>query len=107
MKNNKGFNDSIEKIRRSDHDTLIRLETKVDQIVHDIKELKDGVNVKISNLEIRVRSLEKIVSESEPVENIKKLDELYKWMIESRISIRLVIAIASILGAIVSFIIEF
>ena len=34
-----------------DHDTLVRIETKVERAIDDIKELKDGTAIKISNLE--------------------------------------------------------
>lgn len=57
-----------DKIQQSDHDAIIRLEGKLDQLINDvknlkeidIKELKDGTSDKLSNLEVRVKRLEDV-----------------------------------------------
>lgn len=48
------------KIQAIDHDSIIRLESKVDQILTDIKELKDGFSSKIDDHEKRLQTLESI-----------------------------------------------
>jgi hypothetical protein len=55
-----------DKIQASDHDSLIRLEGKLDQLISDvqnlknidIKELKDGTTDKLTDLQHRVVALE-------------------------------------------------
>lgn len=47
-----------EKMRLADHDLLIKLDVKVSDIGTDVKELKDGINTRVTNLEKRVDTLE-------------------------------------------------
>jgi hypothetical protein len=49
-----------DKTQATDHDSLIRLESKVDQILVDIAELKDGTTGKIIDLDRRIKALEEI-----------------------------------------------
>jgi len=57
IRTEKSYNEQ-DKIQATDHDSIIRLEGKVDQILVDIKELKNGFANKIVDLEKRVQSLE-------------------------------------------------
>jgi hypothetical protein len=47
---------SLQSIR--DHDLLIRLDQKVDQVSVDIKDLKDGTSKTVSDHESRLRDIE-------------------------------------------------
>lgn len=55
-----------DKIQQTDHDSLIRMESKMDQLIGDvrnlkdvdIRELKDGMASKLSELERRMKSIE-------------------------------------------------
>lgn len=47
---------------RSDHDLLIKLETKLDAVINSLNELKDGTAEKIKDHEKRIRFLERYVS---------------------------------------------
>ena len=49
---------TLDRMQRADHDTLIRVEGKVDGIVTDVKDMKDGVNTKLLDHEARVKILE-------------------------------------------------
>lgn len=40
----------ISEFNRDDRDMLIRLDTKMDQMILDVKDLKDGTAMKIANL---------------------------------------------------------
>ncbi len=53
-------NDNIR--RRDDHDLLIELKSKIEQVSVDVKDLKDGLNTKVSDHETRIRSLESKIS---------------------------------------------
>lgn len=43
----------------ADHDLLQRVDTKVDGLIKDIKEIKDGTTTQLSDHETRLRSIEK------------------------------------------------
>lgn len=59
------------KFRPEDHDTLIRVETKLDQLTGVVKEIKDGTTAKLADLDLRTGVLEGIVTEVKPVETYK------------------------------------
>lgn len=60
-----------EKLQRTDHDTLIRLEGKVDSIQRDVAELKDGISSKIADHEIRIKAIEKVIVETDLLNSYK------------------------------------
>ncbi len=64
------------KIQRSDHDLLIRLETKLDQVCVDIKDLKDGFSAKLANHEIRITAMEKLHDEINPLDALTRLNKI-------------------------------
>ena len=43
----------------TDHDLIIRLDSKMDDLKQDIKDLKDGTTTQIQDHEARLRTLEK------------------------------------------------
>lgn len=53
-----------------DHDLLIRLETKMDSVVVDIKELKDGTTQTMAGHGLRIKKLEDITTAVKPVETV-------------------------------------
>jgi len=48
--------DTREKMRQQDHDLIVRLDVKVTDIASDIKELKDGINKRIGDVETEIKS---------------------------------------------------
>lgn len=54
----------------SDHDLLIRLETKMDTVVGDVRELKDGTSQKMAEYEVRIKKLEDITLAVNPIETV-------------------------------------
>lgn len=94
------------RIQKSDHDTLIRLETKVDQIVVDIKELKDGLNAKVADLDARVKLMEKLRDEMTPIESHNRINELWQWKHDFSLTWKVIITIASVVGGVVGFILS-
>lgn len=95
--------ESLDRLQRSDHDTLIRLESKVDTLIVDVKEMKDGTSTKIAALETRVESIEKVHEKIRPEESVKLLGEVVDWQKQYKLTWRLVIAMVSAIGAIVGF----
>ena len=94
------------KIQRTDHDTLIRLEAKVDQIGVEIKELKDGLNVKVADLDNRVKLMEKLRDELSPIESHQRINELWQWKHDFSLTWKVIITIASVVGGVVGFILS-
>ena|SRR3990167_5672809 len=47
-----------EKMRQQDHDLIVRLDVKLDNLASDIKDLKDGMSSRVADLESRTKKLE-------------------------------------------------
>ena len=58
MDENQSNLSTLERIQRSDHDTLIRLETKVDNLITNVTKLSDGTAQNLLSQEKRIASLE-------------------------------------------------
>jgi len=63
--------DTNGKFRPEDHDTLIRVETKLDQLTDVVKEIKDGTAAKLADLDMRTSAIEGIVTEVKPLQTYK------------------------------------
>lgn len=96
--------ESLDKLQRIDHDTLIRLESKVDSLITDIRDLKDGTSQKLTDHETRIRIMEKMAEVSQPEANIKKLNEVYGWVHDFKVRWQFVVAVAGLVGGVVGFI---
>ena len=46
------------KTERDDHDLLIAMETKLDSLIEDIRDLKDGTSKIVGDHEARIRKME-------------------------------------------------
>lgn len=75
----------------ADHDLLIRLETKMESLKVDIRDLKDVTNIKVNDHELRISALEKSENRHEG---------------KTDVIMPLIIAISTIMGGIIVFIIE-
>ena len=45
---------TLDQRRQADHDVLIRVDAKVDRLSLDVKDLKDGLTVRMNTLELVV-----------------------------------------------------
>lgn len=63
---------TLEKIRRDDHDTLVRLEVIVTGIAEDVKELKNGTTMKLADHEQRIKAMEAVHESVKPEETYKE-----------------------------------
>src|SRR5690348_5143681 len=73
------------KSNKQDHDTLIRLETKVDILIGEMKEMRDGTSVQLGQHESRIHALEDVVGRLIPIEPgspykilVARVDELQR-----------------------------
>jgi len=65
-----------DRMQRSDHDTLIRVETKVDGLVEEIKTSNSNLSAQMFDHEIRIRSIEKVHDQVDPIGSAVKLNKL-------------------------------
>jgi len=90
----------------NDHDLLIRLEAKLDQVILDVKDLKDGTSMKIANLEVRLNEVEGCHKQIDPLNAVVRLRAVEDWVTEQKINIKWLITIASAVGGMAGFIIS-
>lgn len=98
----------------TDHDILITLvETvknnhvamldKISQLKQDIGEIKDNVNLQITNHELRIKALEGAHNKINPEVELKKLNEVYQWMHDFRITWKFILGVTIAVSSIISF----
>jgi len=75
----------MESTQTKDHDLLIRLETKLDQVITDVHDLKNGTTQRISNLELRTTNNE-------------------NWIREQKLNKKWLVTIAGTAGGVIGFI---
>ena len=88
----------------SDHDLLIRVDAKVDQLSLDIREVKDGTTIEIANHEHRLLAIERVHDETNPKKAIEELAVVKQWQHDFNFKWRFIIAAAAFIGGLVSWI---
>lgn len=100
----------LDKLQRMDHDTLVRLESKVDQFVSqyivDMKELRDGTTHRLADHEVRLEKIERTMEELKPVELSQKVDALNLWRHDFHLIWRFVVLAAATVGGVVAWILN-
>jgi hypothetical protein len=98
-----------------DHDILITLvETvknnhtalldKISGVKSDVGEIKDNVNIQIANHELRLKSIEELHTRVNPEVELKKLNEVYQWSHDFRITWKFILGVAITVSSIISFV---
>ena len=95
-----------DKMRQADHDLLIRLETIVNKIAEDVKELKDGTNTKLENHGARLALVEKFVDEHNSARVLQKVEEHHLWIRDFQTRWATVLVITSAVTGIVVFVLD-
>lgn len=93
-----------------DHDILIRLEEKVERLIKDVSNMKDGVYRKIDNIEIKVNNLQSDHVLLSHKEIKKKIEQCNMFIEEFKTTIRdlkYLIGIAGVMGAIIAYVTRF
>lgn len=60
-------------LQRSDHDALVRVEAKLDNLATDVKLMGDGMQQKLVDHESRIRKVEDVLTQADPINNTKLL----------------------------------
>ena len=101
--------DSLDKLQRTDHDTLIRLEGKVDsfltQYLSDMKELKDGTTAKINDHEVRIKTLEK-VNESIASSEGNRVEIMWQERHDTKLTKKLTYGAIAAVGGVIVWILQ-
>lgn len=88
----------------SDHDLLIRLDTKLLDVSRDVREVKDNTQSAISALQQKVIGYDQIFIEYPP----KRINEMTlaheKWISDFKLTYRLIIGMAIGISSIITFI---
>jgi len=69
---------------RADRDLLVTLNTKLDHLVVDVREMKDGMATRMNNLEVRMATYERLATISDPDRRLKEHDDMFNWMKEMK-----------------------
>jgi hypothetical protein len=49
---------NLDKLQRLDHDSIVRMESKLDGLIADVKAMGDGMATKVADHDVRLRTLE-------------------------------------------------
>ena len=95
----------INKVEKmNDHDLLIRLDAKVDQLSLDIKSLGEGVSIRIAKIEQRLDIVDKILSETDPTALVKLFNEDHEWIKGFKITWKIILGLIGLIGIIIGVI---
>lgn len=90
--------------KTSDHDLLIRLDTKLERLSEDIKEMKNTQASRIGLAEQRITILEDTFQETNP-KRLKELTEANSvWIHDFKLTWKTMMTLASAIGAVVGFV---
>lgn len=71
--------ESLDKLQRTDHDTLIRMETKLDQVLSDTKRAQEDHHLRWADHEGRIKTIERVHEAINPEQAFKELEEVVQW----------------------------
>lgn len=86
---------------REDRDLLIRLDSKVDQLSLDIKEVKDGVNTRVTALEAKTVGYDKLINEIDPLKLAAMVQGHDKFIHDFNLTKKLILAIVGAIGGVI------
>ena len=85
-----------------DHDILVVLNTKVDQLTFDIKDIKDNIVVRIAKVEARLDSMD-VYHAGIP---LKDYEDIARWTSNFRSNIKFITFVGGLCVAIIGALIE-
>lgn len=94
----------LETLQRADHDALIRVESKLDNLATDVKLMGDGVTKTMSDHELRLKKLEDIVTQTSPLDSIKEFRALQQKVHDFTTTANAYRIVAGFIGGVIVFI---
>lgn len=103
--------------QQSDHDILITLvETvknnhstvldKISDVKSKVQEVNDGISTRVADHDLRIRTIEKLLETTAPVESLAELKKVVQWKKEFQFTWKVIVAVAAITGGIVGFLLS-
>lgn len=94
---------NLDELQRADHDTIVKIETKLDGLITDVKIMGDGVMGKLSDHEVRIKKLEDVVIQIDPITTVKEFRILQQQFHDSITTANTYRIIAGFIGGLVMF----
>lgn len=92
----------LQALQQSDHDTLVRVEAKMDNTTDEIKRLSNDISKYVGDHETRIRILEKSSDSLSPVDIYNRLSALEKEATTSTINWKVVGILTTIFTIVVT-----
>jgi hypothetical protein len=93
----------VDKIQREDHDLLVRIEANLTNLGTDVKIMGDGINLRVSDHEIRIQKLETVGVQTDPVETIRQFHILQQQVHDFMTTANVLRIAAGIIGGLVFY----
>ena len=88
----------LETLQRADHDALIRVESKLDNLATDVKIMGDGFGKTVADHEIRIKRIEDVIVQTNLLESYKEFRILQQKVHDFMTSANVYRVIAGFLG---------
>lgn len=92
------------KLNLKDHDLLIRVDQKVDNLIDSMDKLSDGMTKELADHELRINAIEKVHEELNPTEIAKTVQKNSQWINDFKITWKVLLFISSAISSIIGFI---
>lgn len=74
--------ETLDKLQRQDHDSLVRIEEVMKGIALDVRDLKDGTAVRLAEIEMRMKeNRTKIDANAAEIDRFKTALNVGKWIV--------------------------
>lgn len=93
---------TLQQLQQADHDTLVRIETKMDSSSEELKRIVSDFSAKYADHETRLRVLEKDIESFSPEKVIEQLKNLQKNVTSQKINWKVVGVMVSVLAFFIS-----
>lgn len=94
----------IAKMQQTDHDTLIRVETKIENLILEVKQANSDINSRLIDHEGRIRSIEAVHERTDPAGTVQRVDNLDAWKNGLQSNWKLIVILISFISGLVGFV---
>jgi len=88
----------------TDHDMLIRLDTKVDSVIDNFKSLQDGMQARLLTVESKIRDIDAVHAQVDPLGSKKQIQEDAEWIHDFKLRWKFIVFLIGFLGGVASVI---
>lgn len=91
-------------VSMTDHDLLIRLDQKMNQLSEDMKGMKDGLSSRVAILESKAIAYDQLLVEYPPAKNVEQLRTNTKWIDDFKLTWRIILGMSIGVSSVITFI---